>query len=332
MRKSRRWLATVGALVTMGLGEILVMAQPSPRYVLRDQPDDVRFFTSDIDRFWQAFDEAATSSDAGSVYQSVYLRQGTVGLENYFASTGQNASSLANAVSEHPKYYRAIRENTLSIATASNLQAKIRRYLENIETLYPKAQFQDVYFLIGALVSGGTTSANGVLLGTEIMARDASTPVDELSPWLRANSGTLEQLPFIVVHEQIHTLQNVARGYANDESTLLWKVLQEGGADFVTMLATGERPPGSYFEYGLRNERAIWNMFEREMGGSDTRNWLYNGDNAPDGRPADLGYFVGYRILEAYYNRAQDKQQALEAMLTLRDAKALLRDSRYQAP
>ena len=36
----------------------------------------------------------------------------------------------------------------------------------------------------------------------------------------------------------------------------------------------------------------------------------------PDGRPNDLGYFIGYRIAEAYYNRMTDKQQAIRDILT----------------
>jgi hypothetical protein len=324
MRNSRGWI--LGALALLGTG--LVAAQQT-RYVLRDKPADVRFVTADIDRFWKAFDEAATSSDAEDVYERVYLKPGSAGLKDYFAATNQSAFSLAEAVSEHPKYYRAIRKNTLSIAKDSSLQSKVRQHFEKIKSLYPAAKFQDVYFLIGALVSGGTTSANGLLIGTEITARDAATPVEELTDWLRANTGRLEDLPFLIVHEQVHTLQNVARGYADDEGTLLWKALQEGGADFVAALATGEKPRGAYFKFGLQNERATWEEFKDQMDGSDWDDWLYNAEAASAERPADLGYFVGYRILESYYNRASNKQKALEAIIALKNAEQLLKDSGY---
>ncbi len=35
----------------------------------------------------------------------------------------------------------------------------------------------------------------------------------------------------------------------------------------------------------------------------------------PDGRPNDLGYFIGYRIAEAYYNRTADKQHAIRDII-----------------
>ena len=39
------------------------------------------------------------------------------------------------------------------------------------------------------------------------------------------------------------------------------------------------------------------------MAGSDVSDWLYGGTPRGD-RPADLGYFVGFRIAQAYYERA----------------------------
>lgn len=56
--------------------------------------------------------------------------------------------------------------------------------------------------------------------------------------------------------------------------------------------------------------------------------WLYNGDSVKD-RPADLGYFIGYRITEAFYDRAPDKEKALEAIFHVQDFKAFLQDSHY---
>ena len=41
-------------------------------------------------------------------------------------------------------------------------------------------------------------------------------------------------------------------------------------------------------------------------------------------RPGDLGYWVGYRIVESYYEKARDKRQALRDILEMTDAKAFL--------
>jgi uncharacterized protein YjaZ len=46
-------------------------------------------------------------------------------------------------------------------------------------------------------------------------------------------------------------------------------------------------------------------------------------------KPADLGYYVGYKICEAYYNQAKDKKQAVKDILTIQDYKQFLAKSGY---
>jgi hypothetical protein len=45
------------------------------------------------------------------------------------------------------------------------------------------------------------------------------------------------------------------------------------------------------------------------MHGKDLSDWFYR--DPPGERPADVGYFVGYRIAESYYNQAKDKKRAI---------------------
>lgn len=46
---------------------------------------------------------------------------------------------------------------------------------------------------------------------------------------------------------------------------------------------------------------------------------------------ADLGYFVGARICEAYYEQAADKQQAIRDLMFVSDPQAILEASGYAA-
>ena len=64
------------------------------------------------------------------------------------------------------------------------------------------------------------------------------------------------------------------------------------------------------------------------MNGTNTSNWLYEGDRAK-GRPADMGYYMGYRICEAFYQKAVDKSEAVRRILALNDPEGLLRESGY---
>ena len=56
--------------------------------------------------------------------------------------------------------------------------------------------------------------------------------------------------------------------------------------------------------------------------------WLYNANQVKD-RPADLGYYVGYKITQAYYNNAKDKKQAIVDIIEIDDPLTFLQKSCY---
>ena len=64
------------------------------------------------------------------------------------------------------------------------------------------------------------------------------------------------------------------------------------------------------------------------MGAGDRSGWLYGGQ--PEGRPADIGYFIGYRIAQAYYDKSEDKQAAVREILQVNEFRAFLVESGYE--
>jgi len=60
------------------------------------------------------------------------------------------------------------------------------------------------------------------------------------------------------------------------------------------------------------------------MDKADLSKWLYN--STPK-KPGDLGYWVGYRIVKSYYQRAADKRRALREILEMTDPKTFLAKS-----
>lgn len=57
----------------------------------------------------------------------------------------------------------------------------------------------------------------------------------------------------------------------------------------------------------------------------DFSNWLYNGASFTGEKPADLGYYVGFKICEAYYDKTADKKAAIEDILAIKDGPDALR-------
>lgn len=283
-------------------------------------PYGAKIVTDDILRFWQAFDEAAPGFSA-TPFQELYLDKGSRGLEDFIEGRITSAVNLARTVEVQQAFYRSIREKTLNVST---LEPKLRPYFVSFAELYPKAIFPDVYFVIGALNSGGTTSQNGLIIGTEIFSVSQDTSLDNLDPWLRSVVQPASLLPTIVIHELVHFQQPYR------EDSLLHQTIIEGSADFIAELVTGQNFNRHLQVWANPRARVLWDEFSKTMNTSDTSNWLYNGSNTKD-RPADLGYWLGYEIAKAYYEKTPDKQQAIADIITVKDADAFLKASGYAA-
>jgi hypothetical protein len=295
-------------------------AQPPSR---NQDPDAARLVTSDIAAFWRVFDKASLK-DAAELFQREYIEPGTPGLHDFLRARIRNGRYLAATVAARPRYYAAIRTGTLAVDQNPAVKEAIRVSFHRLKEIYPDALFPDVYFVVGAMNSAGTTSSNGLLIGVEMNAREESTPMDELNDWERAVIGQIANLPNVVAHELIHIQQS--RDSA--KPTLLEHSLREGGADFIGEMISGGIINRIQRAYGDAHERALWEEFRQEMLGTDDSRWLYQGDKSKD-RPADLGYYMGYKICEAFYRRVNDKGEAVRRILHVTDAVTFLKESGY---
>jgi hypothetical protein len=311
----------IGWLVVTGVGGVPgAQAQTPPT---NPNPDSARLVTADIPRFWRVFDRASLR-DAGQLFQADYLDSGSVGLADFARFRVGNGSRLAGTVASHARYYAAIRRNTLSIDTSRTIKASIRLAFQRLKLQCADAVFPDVYFVVGRLNAGGTTSAHGMLIGVEMDARDDTTPVDQLSAWENSATGRLADLAPSVAHELIHIQQSPSPTHP----TLLDQAFREGSADFLGELISGANTTPAQHTYGDAHEMALWGEFTRAMGDTDVSRWLYQGDQSKD-RPADLGYYVGYRIAQSLFRHAADKHDAVCRLMRAADPRALLRESRY---
>lgn len=310
------------SLVTLTL-LLLAAATCLAQTRLSHNPDDAQLVTSDIPNFWRVFDKASLQNSA-DLFEKEYIEPGSSGLHDFVKSRIGNSLALAAKVAERPLYYAGIRESTLAIDRDPKIKQAIRASFVRLKELYPDAVFPDVYFVIGRMNSAGTTSSSGLLIGVEMNARSANTPVDELSPWEAAVTGQITSLPNIVAHELIHYQQPSSP----EKPSLLDRSLREGAADFVGELISGGIINRVQRAYGDTHQQALWAEFQKEMSGYDLSNWLYQGDKSKD-RPADLGYYVGYRICDAFYRRAANKTEALRRIINITDAPAFLKESAY---
>jgi hypothetical protein len=283
-------------------------------------PAEARIVTSDVAAFWTAFDRIKSNTDTVPLRE--YIDNGTVGLKDFTEARWKNSKTLTQAVWQQRAYYASVRNTSLAAAETA---PQIRAAFAIADTLIDDAIFPDVYFTIGWMATGGTVSAHGLLIGVELFSLAPDSPVATLSPWQKSVVRSTDILPAVVAHELVHYQQTP------DARTLLSQAIHEGVADFIGKMLAGRSLNEHIEAYGLEHEAQLWAEFQQAMYGTDISRWLYNGGSlaVSSTRPADLGYFMGARIAEAYYKRASNKHQAIQEILTIRDYNAFLAASGY---
>jgi hypothetical protein len=283
----------------LALSAASTLAAQTPR--VSTDPDSARLITSEVELFWSVLDRSPQDSLAAFL-QREYLDRGTDGLRDFIPSRILSAEALAERIGAQRDRYDSRRAISLAALSA---EPAIRAALRGLKDRYAAAVFPDVYFVVGRFNSGGTVSANGLLIGAE-MQSDSAT------------------FPSIVAHELIHFQQP---DVPDSLGTLLAASIMEGSADFVAELISGQLNNTRAHEYALPREPELWSEFRSVMHLREAGGWIYGGQ--PEGRPADLGYFFGYRIAHAYYAGATDKGRALREILTTTDFPGLLAASGY---
>lgn len=156
------------------------------------------------------------------------------------------------------------------------------------------------------------------------MIDSKTTDTSELTRFEKFAIADSSRITGIIIHELIHTLQQTSM-----DNSLLAKSINEGSADFITQLVLDYNINSKIHVYGNAHENELWKDFSGSMNGEDSDKWLYNGMAVTGEAPADLGYYIGYKICEAYYNKAADKKQAIKDILTIKDFPGFLQKSGY---
>lgn len=103
----------------------------------------------------------------------------------------------------------------------------------------------------------------------------------------------------------------------------------EGAAEFVAELVSGSVGNSRHAGWTRGRELEIETAFVKDMHGTDLSAWTDNYQPGSDA-PYDLGYWVGYRIVKAYYQGAEDKRAALARILEMDDPEAFLAGSGWE--
>ncbi len=309
------------------------LAGPAAAAIAPPPPADpltVTIQVEDADRFAALFRRTNGAPTAAQI-EAEYLKPGSYGIQVFTRGRIKDAANLAAKIAQKPDSYRRAIETCLPAARAAN--ADLRSVYLGLRGLLPEAKLPQIYLVFGAGNSGGTAGPGAQVLGLEVLCETASEPA--------AFRALLRQF---YAHETVHTLQQNP-GEAAFKTPLLASVLAEGGADFITSLVTGEVPDPKRAQWAAAREGELWRQFQADL--LATRDvdlqkvpreapqsqaffrWIGNYGRAPEGWPHEVGYWLGMRIWQSYFEAAADKQQAVRDVLSWTDPEAILRKSGY---
>jgi hypothetical protein len=275
-------------------------------------PDGPEILTEDVVRFYQVYD-AASGRPTAEDLQRGYIDVGSPGVQEFIPQRIISAEKLAEQVAKSPQVYEGARRCEQVLP---GVEGRLKLAFARLARLYPQASFPPVTILVGRNNSGGTTGPSGVLIGLEVMCR---------ADWLEPNLE--DRFVHLIAHEYGHVEQHPGVG-GEDQAPgdLLAQSLEEGGAETMAELISGQTGNPHLKDWTRGRELEIETAFEKERHSKDLSAWLYNGPGTRE-RPGDLGYWVGYRITKAYYLHARDKRQALYDILHIKDPEAFLQKS-----
>ena len=277
---------------------------------------DVEIITSDIDNFWEAYEQYNASKNP-HFFDTQYIEKGSDGVGGFIKLRIQNGGHLAITIERYPNYYKTIETTTKGF---KSYIPEIKTYLKKFKELYPSVNFAPIYLVIGAMNAGGTTSNKGIIIGSELYALTDNTNTSELTDWHKNATKRADYLPTIIIHELVHIQQNTL-GSIFRKRTLLSESLKEGSADFISELITGTHINKKLHAYANEHKTDLIKEFKSRFDDKNYKDWFYT---PTKDRPNDLGYWIGYEISKAYYDAMEDKNEAIKNLMESKNPKEIL--------
>lgn len=270
--------------------------------------------TTDVDRFYKLYDSTGGKPSAEQL--QVYIDGGTDGFRAFTKMRNTNGERIAQAIEKQPEIYAKARQCAKVLPA---VKTRIATALARLKQLYPEAVLSPITLGVGRGKPVGTADRNGVMIGQESLCAVAEFMNPDVEDWF----------VYVIAHEYAHVQQS--QFYDEDpEEKVLKATLIEGGAEFIGELISGSVSYKHLARAVKGREKDFETTFLADLDKPAIGSaWLYNYPGTAE-HPADLGYWIGYRITKAYYQNARDKRHALRDIIELRDPKAFLANSGWR--
>lgn len=254
---------------------------------------------ADVINFFRMKDSVrlATSQAAQlDMVHRLYMNKASEGLTAFMRNKTGLDEKWLTLLQTQPAFWDSLQTRSLTIG---NVAAELEKQVGHFAELYPALQPAKTFFIIGIRQQGGTIRGNLSIIGTEVV--------------LTGRLSSENELIRMALHEYVHT-QQVRPDFQKID--VLGSSIREGACDFIASLVSGIPTQEVYTRFGNEHEYTVWRKFREEMNTTENDNWVSTGNN-PALMARDLGYFVGYRICQSYYEKAADKKSAVKHIIEL---------------
>ena len=290
------------------------------------------FDYSDVERFGLAIAAIEGGTDPEQAFQA-YLDGAGAGLYGWSTRYNIPASAYAEDYLKYRKFFKYL--GSLAPALKAR-EAEVAADLVSLRDMmaealdHPTLSILPTYYFVSPMGGGGSAEAIANMIAIDYYGRNPDAPLDEFAdrgfwPEGKQLMQSLDAMIFVASHEMVHWYQTLMQGeidyvqlYIEEgEDTLLGRAVREGGADFIARLAS-ETYTQDQLDYGDPNEQALWAVFRGHIYelSDDNPGWFHGANPHFTSAPWQIGYYVGMRMCEAYYEAAEDKNAALRFILT----------------
>lgn len=293
----------------------------------KNSQTNYEFHYEDIRNFKKVYEVAKSKGDTLKAMED-YFANASEGMKAWLDRYNRTPKLMTTLLNYMPNYY----------AYLSNIEDELVKYegaiskgLDGLKKIYPSkyVHIPPIYYFI-LFGGGGSAEMTANMISVDYFANYDELDTSEFKkvggvfPEGKWALVSLEMIPQIAVHEVVHLFQSYMQGEEDYVSIYLDKgktsmqayAIREGGADFLAFLGSGYKIDERHI-YGDANEEELWRQFKEILDANpdDNPGWFSGKSKINPDWPWQIGYYMGFKIVEYYYNQSDDKKMAIKLIL-----------------
>lgn len=288
--------------------------------------NNYKFHYEDIENFRKVLDIAKKKGDTLKALQN-YFNEGSIGMKAWVKRYNIKPNRIQKAIKYFPKYYEYL----------STIDSKLREFeipiskgLDSLRKIYPSSflHIPPVYYFI-LFSGGGSVEMTANMISVDYFGNHEGIDDSEFKrvggifPKGKMPLVNISQVPQVVIHETIHLIQSYIQGefdyasiYEDKNRTVLAYLIREGSADFITYLASGIINTNQSL-YGDKHEKDLWELIMPILEDDPYKHsgWFSGKSSKHPDWPFQIGYHLGFKIVKYFYDKSENKNDALNFIL-----------------